>query len=1310
MAVRQLVIRRRKRFIWPLMLASLFATLGFLILGVIGWHWLTHEDARLTDILWDLEITWWMLSGIASLLTASAMHLLRSGSVRWLTPLQKCVILALLGHLILALLMHKAPIAKSPSEAPDSDLLVINVMTEQESEVGAAIRREIPKLPPQDQKPTIAEQSMIPLLAKLQAAAKPMELEAPRAEAKAKPWETLAPKAEVTPEPEKPADTPPKLEAKDPNVKDPTQPAPLAEQEKDPQLPEPKREKPSQLEAEKAAEPLKAELKPLPAKAEPANLDPAAKQDARTEAEKPVEVTANVTHKQLQASPEAPAKPAPAGEQKPTAPSPVASDAKLSQGAAGQAAPQQAQVPAQKADVAQTSITEAPKTDQRTPGAAQPTALAQPSVTGGQVAANPANVNAAFVQQSENQPGSASSAIRTDTKLGQADAGSVSPGGIEAPARPATPGATSLAPSADVQKPVAAAGEQISAPANLTAGQQVTTGLPDAQSASGSPVASSEVSPAGASWGGTAGQLGQPAVVVPARSGKVRIAAPTAQVKGGAMPLQAQTSQGAGTGRAGLAAVAETPGTGAPGANVTTPVQVPVGSVGQGRAPVAAGEANPAGARTGQVSAAGARFATGTLVSGQRQVGLSAAPAGGAGGASLAAAAAAPSGSGAGTGAVGEGVSAGPTQATVGGQLQAGGIKQGAPVSGGESQVPSAQGAGGGTRLAAVAGSGTGGPGQVAVPGTGALGGGGAGESLATAAAPGMPGGGAPGVVAPAIGPKVGSGTGGTPQVAVPGTGTGKVSIGEGTGQGGYVPGAPGAGAGKLEAGLPSGPSSNVSVAAPAAGGQGQQSIAALAAAGSPPGKGQAGGTAAEGQLPGGVLAPIGKVELSGPSGRGASVGGAEARPGGQGAAHAQQATSPGGSSHNVPGSLGSSGIAGPAQMGGSSSLAALAGGGGGDPAGKAGAEAVPEKPFVRPVLTIVKPDVKWLAHRAQDKQQLPGVTKESEQAVEWALAFLARAQEPDGRWTHFTGEPRPGRNRAYSRDTALTGLAALCFLAADHTPSKPGPYQKTITKAIDYLVSEQKQTGDLRSGGQMYDHAMAALALAEAAVMTGDAGYRAAAIKAAEFIISAQDPETGGWRYTPGQAGDTSVLGWQVMALYTISHLGVKIPDDTRKNALRWLDYVSSRTPNKALAGYVNNDPSPAMSAEAAFARILLGQQLSEAQQKELSDYLLSFPPGQKKDNVWRRDNFYLWYYTALALMQFQNEAWRTWNVQMSDYLVKIQCKEGELQGSWEPNTLYSGMGGRIYSTALATLTLEVYYRYLPIFARPHGLIQPNK
>ena len=47
------------------------------------------------------------------------------------------------------------------------------------------------------------------------------------------------------------------------------------------------------------------------------------------------------------------------------------------------------------------------------------------------------------------------------------------------------------------------------------------------------------------------------------------------------------------------------------------------------------------------------------------------------------------------------------------------------------------------------------------------------------------------------------------------------------------------------------------------------------------------------------------------------------------------------------------------------------------------------------------------------------------------------------------------------------------------------------------------------------------------------------------------------------------------------------------------------------------------------------------------------------------------------------------------------MQIKEGHMAGSWTPKEQHDQAGGRLYMTALACCTLEVYYRHLPIYAK---------
>ena len=74
--------------------------------------------------------------------------------------------------------------------------------------------------------------------------------------------------------------------------------------------------------------------------------------------------------------------------------------------------------------------------------------------------------------------------------------------------------------------------------------------------------------------------------------------------------------------------------------------------------------------------------------------------------------------------------------------------------------------------------------------------------------------------------------------------------------------------------------------------------------------------------------------------------------------------------------------------------------------------------------------------------------------------------------------------------------------------------------------------------------------------------------------------------------------------------------------------------------------------------------------------------------------------YYATQVMKQNGGELWKTWNVDMRDYLVKKQEREGPAAGSWMFDEKYSIAAGRLYATSLACMTLEVYYRFLPLYS----------
>jgi hypothetical protein len=360
------------------------------------------------------------------------------------------------------------------------------------------------------------------------------------------------------------------------------------------------------------------------------------------------------------------------------------------------------------------------------------------------------------------------------------------------------------------------------------------------------------------------------------------------------------------------------------------------------------------------------------------------------------------------------------------------------------------------------------------------------------------------------------------------------------------------------------------------------------------------------------------------------------------------------------------------------------------------------------------------------------GGTEQSEQAVERSLRWLASVQSPDGHWDasdYGSGQVEKdenGANRDFAgreADTGVTGLAILCFLGAGYTHEQ-GPYTAVVSRGLDWLLQQQAADGNLfgraEPFAQMYCHAIATYAIAEAYAMlrpippqslvTADVSpppqqltevrLRRGLTAAVRFIITRQDQNSGGWRYQPGQEGDLSMLGWQLMALKSAEIGGLAMPLRVRSGVQAFLNrsaqgnaggLYSYRPP--LTRGATSPDPvTPAMTAEALFCRQMLGLRQDTPATAEAVSYLRQQLPAAAQMN------FYYWYYGSLALHQHGGPEWQTWNERTRELLISQQLSSGPLAGSWDPADLWSRYGGRLYSTTFATLTLEVYYRLLPL------------
>ncbi len=324
------------------------------------------------------------------------------------------------------------------------------------------------------------------------------------------------------------------------------------------------------------------------------------------------------------------------------------------------------------------------------------------------------------------------------------------------------------------------------------------------------------------------------------------------------------------------------------------------------------------------------------------------------------------------------------------------------------------------------------------------------------------------------------------------------------------------------------------------------------------------------------------------------------------------------------------------------------------------------------------------------------GGNEASEKAVAMALEWLANHQLPDGSWSfdHRLANHPNGLNPGSLANarTASTGMALLPFLGAGMT-HKQGKYKQTVHKGLYYLCSQMEPNGALNAGGgRMYGHGLCAIALCEAYAMTQDKSLRPYAELSLQFIVMAQDRQGGGWRYTPGQPGDTSVVGWQLMALKS-GHMGyLKVPPQVIAGVNNFLNTVQSD--GGAAYGYTGPGRGPATSAIGLLCRMYLGWDRENPALERGAQFLSKMGP--------HKTNMYFNYYATQVLHHYEGELWYKWNEVMRDQLVNTQVKDGHEKGSWFFDGGHGAeQGGRLYSTAMAAMTLEVYYRHLPIYRK---------
>ncbi len=330
------------------------------------------------------------------------------------------------------------------------------------------------------------------------------------------------------------------------------------------------------------------------------------------------------------------------------------------------------------------------------------------------------------------------------------------------------------------------------------------------------------------------------------------------------------------------------------------------------------------------------------------------------------------------------------------------------------------------------------------------------------------------------------------------------------------------------------------------------------------------------------------------------------------------------------------------------------------------------------------------------------------------ALAYLVRAQEPDGGWSETK----------YPGNTGVTALCALAFMAQGSRP-RVGDYGKDLDEALAFLLKNVQPNGVIAGKGSnpygpAYEHVYATLALL---FSYGDMPWRPQCrdviSRAIQALANAQKLD-GGWRYLFSKEGhsDLSVTGNVLWVLRTAKKCGFTVD---RKSIARGVRFIMScAMPDRrhfryrylgipASAEGLTGTGLIALANDGRFNQYLLSprglqipkddpnftdedRMLLDLVRRTSQQIAYEYRRYTVKDLKERRYFVYGCLYAALAMYMCGDEPWEPWFRKAALVLAHIQKKDGELEDNY---------GNRVYPTALAAIVLMAPRSYLPIFER---------
>lgn len=338
---------------------------------------------------------------------------------------------------------------------------------------------------------------------------------------------------------------------------------------------------------------------------------------------------------------------------------------------------------------------------------------------------------------------------------------------------------------------------------------------------------------------------------------------------------------------------------------------------------------------------------------------------------------------------------------------------------------------------------------------------------------------------------------------------------------------------------------------------------------------------------------------------------------------------------------------------------------------------------------------------RAQPTDSLRSVQVSS--MVSAAHDFLLKHQNADGSFSVVRGRS------AKNAPVAVTGLAALSFMASGHLPAHDlmdrNRHGTAVKRAVDWLV-DHCQDGGEKSGyfytgndtvSRMHGQGYALLALTQAAGMYGDDDVQRARLHAAiqrgVDLVERTQGLHGGWWYNPERSvnHEGSITVCMIQALRAAKDAGFVVDAGVINKALKYMEKSQDKTTGRFRYALNDDRTTWALTAAALATLNALGDYGSE-------NLALGFAALQRADPYTGMSGgeAFQWYGSFYAAQCYwastDPRPFQRWWPAFVE-----ACAEDQ----WSDGSFHHGDYGPVYATAMVSLTLQVPFGYLPLFQR---------